>query len=79
VQARLQDTKAAEEVRALDNFYKILTNEPLKAFYGPKHVMRAAEAQAIEVLLISDKLFRAQVSLDLGYCHTDTGSDKHVA
>ena len=41
-------------------FYKTLTNEPLKAFYGEKHVLRAAEAQAIEVLLISDKLFRAQ-------------------
>ena len=57
---RLADTKATEEVRCLDSFYKILTNEPLKAFYGEKHVLRAAEAQAIEVLLISDKLFRAQ-------------------
>ncbi len=44
----------------MDSFYKVLTNEPLKAFYGEKHVLRAAEAQAIEVLLISDKLFRAQ-------------------
>jgi len=60
VQARLADTKAAEEVRALDSFYKTLTNEPLKAFYGERHVFRAAEAQAIEVLLISDKLFRAR-------------------
>ena len=48
-------------MRALDSFYKTLTNEPLKAFYGEKHVFRAAEAQAIEVLLISDKLFRARV------------------
>ena len=46
----------------MDSFYKTLTNEPLKAFYGEKHVFRAAEAQAIEVLLISDKLFRARVS-----------------
>lgn len=60
LQNRLQDTKATEEVRALEAFYRILTNEPLKAFYGEKHVLRAAEAQAIEVLLISDKLFRAQ-------------------
>ena len=48
-------------MRALDSFYKTLTNEPLKAFYGERHVFRAAEAQAIEVLLISDKLFRARV------------------
>ena len=49
------------QVRALDSFYKTLTNDPLKAFYGEKHVFRASEAQAIEVLLISDKLFRARV------------------
>lgn len=60
LQSKLADTKATEEVRALDQFYKTLTNEPLKAFYGEKHVLRAAEAQAIEVLLISDNLFRAQ-------------------
>ncbi len=44
----------------MDAFYKVLTNEPLKAFYGEKHVLQASEAQAIECLLISDKLFRAQ-------------------
>jgi len=60
LQSRLADTKATEEVRVLETFYKTLTHEPLKAFYGEKHVLRAAEAQAIEVLLISDKLFRAQ-------------------
>ena len=60
LQSKLADTKATEEVRSLEEFYKTLTNEPLKAFYGEKHVLRAAEAQAIEVLLISDKLFRAQ-------------------
>jgi len=60
LQSKLADTKATEEVQSLDLFYKTLTNDPLKAFYGEKHVLRAAEAQAIEVLLISDKLFRAQ-------------------
>jgi protein pelota len=59
LQSRLADTKATEEVRCLESFYRVLTNEPLKAFYGEKHVLRAAEAQAIEVLLISDRLFRA--------------------
>jgi protein pelota len=60
LQSRLADTKATEEIRALEDFYRTLSNEPLKAFYGEKHVLRAAEAQAVEVLLISDKLFRAQ-------------------
>jgi len=60
LQSRLADTKATEEVRSLEEFYKTLTNEPLKAFYGDKHVLRAAEAQAVDVLLISDKLFLAQ-------------------
>lgn len=36
-----------------------MKNEQARAFYGPKHVFAACEAEAIEVLLISDKLFRA--------------------
>lgn len=60
LQARLADTKASEEVRMLETFYKTLQNDSSRAFYGEKHVFRACEAQAIECLLISDKLFRAQ-------------------
>lgn len=60
LQARLMDTKASEEVRMLETFYKMLQNDPHRAYYGEKHVFRASESQAIEVLLISDKLFRAQ-------------------
>lgn len=59
IQSRLTDTKATEEVRALDDFYKMMKNEQSRAFYGPKHVFSAAESDAIETLLISDKLFRA--------------------
>lgn len=60
VQSRLSDTKAAGEVKALEQFYQILQNEPSRAFYGTKHVERANEGQAIETLLISDNLFRCQ-------------------
>ncbi len=60
LQARLSDTKAADEVRALDNFYKTLSNDPLRACYGERHVRTAMEHQAIEQLLISDRLFRAR-------------------
>lgn len=58
VQAKLSDTKAASEVKALEQFYQILQTEPARAFYGKSHVIKAAEAQAIETLLISDNLFR---------------------
>lgn len=60
VVAKMSDTKAAGEVRALEQFYTMLQCEPAKAFYGKKHVIKAAEAQAIETLLISDNLFRCQ-------------------
>ncbi|KAF0295775.1 Protein pelota [Amphibalanus amphitrite] len=62
VTARLSDTKAAGEVKALEQFYRTLQDDPAKAYYGYKHVQMANEAQAIETLLCSDKLFR---SLDL--------------
>lgn len=60
ISVRLADTKAALEVKALDDFYQMLQNDPDRAFYGVRHVERAAEQQAIEVLLISDELFRSQ-------------------
>lgn len=56
--SKMSDTKAAGEVRALEHFYAILQTEPARAFYGHKHVTKAAEAQSIETLLISDNLFR---------------------
>lgn len=58
VVSRISDTKAASEVRALELFYTILQTDPERAFYGKKQVERANESQAIETLLISDKLFR---------------------
>lgn len=57
---KISDTKAAGEVKALENFYTTLQCEPAKAFYGKKHIEKANEAQAVETLLISDKLFRCE-------------------
>jgi len=34
VSTRLSDTKAAAEVKALDDFYTMLQNDPNRAFYG---------------------------------------------
>lgn len=50
--------QAAGEVAALNRFYTTLSHDADRAYYGYKHVLRAAEAQAIEVLLVSDALFR---------------------
>lgn len=55
---RISDTKAAGEVKMLENFYATLQNDPQRAFYGKKHIEKAIENQAVETLLISDKLFR---------------------
>ncbi|XP_058453274.1 protein pelota [Malaya genurostris] len=60
VVAKMSDTKAAGEVKVLEQFYTTLQCEPAKAFYGKKHVTKAAEAQAIETMMISDNLFRCQ-------------------
>ncbi|KAL2919273.1 Translation factor pelota [Polyrhizophydium stewartii] len=59
IQARLSDTKYAREVRTLEGFYKTLANEPAKAFYGFRHVSKAAERSAIAVMMVTDSLFRS--------------------
>jgi protein pelota len=55
---RLADTKAAAEIRALDQFHQMLGANPDRAFYGFRHVQRAAELGAVDTLLLSDNLFR---------------------
>lgn len=34
VSSKLSDTKASGEVKALDDFYQMLQNDPNRAFYG---------------------------------------------
>ncbi|KAJ9180421.1 hypothetical protein P3X46_008668 [Hevea brasiliensis] len=54
----IKDTKAAQEVRALQDFFNMLSNDPARACYGPKHVEVAHERMAVQTLLITDDLFR---------------------
>lgn len=54
----MQDTKAAQEVAALQAFHIMLSQDSARAFYGPGHVRAAHELGAIQTLLISDTLFR---------------------
>eukprot|EP00877_Chromochloris_zofingiensis_P014927 jgi/Chrzof1/9689/Cz04g12080.t1 len=58
IASKIKDTKAAREVAALQEFYDMLGNDPARAFYGPGHVLAAAELGAIQTLLLSDGLFR---------------------
>jgi len=59
IKAKLADTKAAQEVHALDQFYEMMNMDPDRAFYGYKDVCKAAERGAIGTLLVTDELFRA--------------------
>jgi len=61
VAEKLADTKAANEVRVLNSFYEMLKNQPDRAFYGYNHCLSAANAQAIEDLLVTDQLFRYEL------------------
>ncbi|XP_074371475.1 protein PELOTA 1 isoform X2 [Apium graveolens] len=55
----IKDTKAAQEVRALKDFFTMLSNDPARACYGPKHVEVAHERMAVQTLLVTDELFRS--------------------
>ena len=44
--------------KALNDFYDMLKNEPDRAFYGFGHVSKANERLAVQLLLVSDELFR---------------------
>ncbi|KAJ3035682.1 hypothetical protein HDV00_003569 [Rhizophlyctis rosea] len=59
VASQLSDTKYAMEVKTLERFYLMLANEPARAFYGERHVRMAGETGAVEVLLVTDELFRS--------------------
>jgi protein pelota len=59
IQAKLSDTKYAREVEALSQFYKTLSADSAKAFYGYEYVEKAAEFGAVETLMVSDALFRS--------------------
>uniref|UniRef100_A0A7S4ESU8 Protein pelota homolog n=1 Tax=Chrysotila carterae TaxID=13221 RepID=A0A7S4ESU8_CHRCT len=59
VAARVADTRAAAEVRALSAFFSTLAETPERVTYGPKHVEIALANGALASLLITDTLFRA--------------------
>lgn len=56
---KMENTKAAIEVRTLENFFNMLNTNPDKAFYGYDDVIKANEQKGIETLMITDELFRS--------------------
>ena len=61
VQAQLSDTKYAMEVKSLEKFYRMMSSDPSRAFYGYAHVVKAAEQGAVETLMLTDALFRLTI------------------
>ncbi|KAK4705159.1 protein pelota, partial [Phenoliferia sp. Uapishka_3] len=59
ITSQLKDTKFAREGIMLDKFNKMLDSDPLRAWYGEAHVLKAAERAAVDKLLISDEIFRS--------------------
>ncbi|CAG8618543.1 3995_t:CDS:10 [Paraglomus brasilianum] len=59
VQNQLADTKYAQEMTTLDKFFKMLNEDPDRAFYGWNHVNKAEERAAVGTLMLSDELFRS--------------------
>ncbi|KAM7273139.1 hypothetical protein ACFE04_027803 [Oxalis oulophora] len=80
----IKDTKAAQEVRALKDFFSMLSNDPNRACYGPKHVDVAHERMAVQTLLITDDLFRnadtamRQKYINLVNAVKESGGTAHV-
>ncbi|XP_030540794.1 protein PELOTA 1 [Rhodamnia argentea] len=80
----IKDTKAAQEVRALKDFFDMLSNDPARACYGPKHVEVAHDRMAVQTLLITDDLFRnADVEMRQKYVNLvnsvkDSGGTAHI-
>ncbi|PCH41114.1 pelota [Wolfiporia cocos MD-104 SS10] len=57
--SQLKETKFAREGIMLDKFHKMLGTDEMRAWYGPEHVILAADRGAVGTLLISDELFRS--------------------
>merc|ERR1712008_5226 len=58
VQKNIANTKAAMHLRALEDFYQTVKNEPDRISYGPKQVKESIDLGAVSVLMVVDSLFR---------------------
>lgn len=56
----MKDVKCMQEGTYLDKFFETLSSDQNRCCYGQKSVQYALDNQAIETLLVSDKLFRSK-------------------
>ncbi|KAJ3330892.1 hypothetical protein HDU93_010036 [Gonapodya sp. JEL0774] len=60
VASRVADTRYARETKEIRRFWKMLDEDPERAWYGYDHVRKAVEAGGqVEVLMVTDALFRS--------------------
>lgn len=84
VTSLIMDTKAVKEVKALKDFFDMLSNDPSRAIYGPKEIEVAHDRLAIQTLLLTDELFRnadiktRQKYVNLVNSIKDSGGDVHI-
>lgn len=85
VAMRLSNTKASKEVRILEDFMRMLNDDPDRAFYGPDHVSKACESGAIQTLMVTDSLFRHSTDLKVRKRYVqlvedvkENGGDVHI-
>ncbi|SCU90853.1 LAME_0E10264g1_1 [Lachancea meyersii CBS 8951] len=57
--SKLQDARNSKEALIMDEFLQHLNNDDFKAWYGEAEVLKASEMCAIDTLLITDGLLRA--------------------
>eukprot|EP00927_Polykrikos_kofoidii_P055301 TRINITY_DN49571_c0_g1_i1.p1 TRINITY_DN49571_c0_g1~~TRINITY_DN49571_c0_g1_i1.p1 ORF type:complete len:407 (-),score=87.06 TRINITY_DN49571_c0_g1_i1:314-1534(-) len=58
VQKSIANTKAATHLRALEEFYGTVKDQPDRCSYGPKQVKTAVDHGAVSTLMVVDSLFR---------------------
>ena len=62
VQQKISESNVSNELGALEKFFEMLSNDTDRVCYGPMAVKYALGENAIETMLVSDKLFRAKVA-----------------
>ncbi len=55
---KMENTKAINQSKVLEEFYNVMKNNENKVAYGEKEVERCIKMKAVAKLLISDFLFR---------------------
>lgn len=87
VQKSIANTKAATHLKALEEFYQMVKNEPDRVAFGPRQVKKVVddtEGGAVATLMVADSLFRnSNVTLRRQYVQItekvqDAGATVHV-